>query len=190
MPTQKNSVSWDLQLGFNLPFKRLIVQQKGSTCLHILPVCKNHWPSEHKLCRKVVSIFRAKWHMFIVQAEPIMMVDSAAPIRWWQLSSPQYGVITQKWKQVPTKPWKSDLYVTAPTSHVPSTHPWQGHHSNGAFHAKNTVQAKSPPAPPISNQVSHSCFHTLSCNVITTFLQYSGKSKSQFTCTNKVLYLL
>ena len=31
MPTQKNSASWDLQLGFNLAFKRLITLNTGIT---------------------------------------------------------------------------------------------------------------------------------------------------------------
>ena len=45
MPTQKNSASWDLQLGFNLAFKRLMNQNSiqeeiksrlkaGNTCYH------------------------------------------------------------------------------------------------------------------------------------------------------------
>jgi hypothetical protein len=73
-------ISEELTTVFKSPWN-LIVQQKGYTCVHILPLCKNHWPSEHRLCRKVVSIFRAKWHMFIVQVEPILMVDSAASIK-------------------------------------------------------------------------------------------------------------
>ena len=40
MPTQKNSASWDLQLGFNLAFKRLMspTAQITSSSSHILYV--------------------------------------------------------------------------------------------------------------------------------------------------------
>lgn len=38
IPTQKNSVSWDLQLGFNLAFKRLKVSMSSCAYFsHLLP---------------------------------------------------------------------------------------------------------------------------------------------------------
>jgi hypothetical protein len=39
MPTQKNSASWDLQLGFNLAFKRLRIilnDELGSPCKKVI----------------------------------------------------------------------------------------------------------------------------------------------------------
>jgi hypothetical protein len=36
MPTQKNSASWDLQLGFNLAFKRLMSIQDNATQIAVL----------------------------------------------------------------------------------------------------------------------------------------------------------
>jgi len=101
----------------------------------------------------------------------------------------------KKKTQVPTKPWKSDLsYIykwlqllpAMSLQHIPDKDIIAMVHSTLKIHCR----PKLPSAPPISNQVSQFCFHTLSCNVITTLLQYSRKSKSQFTCTNKVLYLL